>query len=428
MSSWLADDILEARQRTLALVADLTDEQLRVEPIPIVNPLDWEIGHVAYFQELFALRQVDGRASLRPDADRLFDSVAIAHDVRWDLPLPPRDELVAYLHQVRDAALAAAERGNLSREARYRHLLAVAHEDMHGEAFTYTRQTMGFRAPKLPGPIVRPEDAGPLEGDAVVAGGTFMLGSALDDPFALDNERWAHPREVAPFRIALAAVSQGDFAAFVDDGSYDAESLWSEAGWAWRQETQATKPRYWRRGDGWERRDFDRWVPLEPHRAMIHVSWYEAQAYCQWAERRLPTELEWEVAAAAACDDQGRILPGRKRRYPWGDAPPSPDRANLDARALGCLDVGALPEGDSAIGCRQMLGNNWEWCADTFGPYPGFFLGPYAEYSAPLFGSTKVLRGGAWPTRGRLVHNLWRNYYEPHRRDVWAGFRTCART
>ena len=143
---------------------------------------------------------------------------------------------------------------------------------------------------------------------------------------------------------------------------------------------------------------------------------------------RLPSELEWEVAASAEVDAAGRITTARKRRYPWGDAAPTTERANLDARGMGCMDVGALPAGDSMVGCRQMIGNTWEWCADTFGPYPGFEPGPYAEYSEPLFGSTKVLRGGAWPTRARLVHNMWRNYYEPHRRDVWAGFRTCART
>lgn len=424
----LVSDIIEARRRSMDLVADLTDEQLRVKPIAIVNPLDWELGHVAYFQELFALRQVDGRTSVRDDADALFDSAAIAHDVRWDLPLPSREDLWAYLHRVRDEAVAAVERGDLSTDARYRHILSVAHEDMHGEAFTYTRQTMGYPAPRLSLERVQPTDEGPLEGDAAIGGGTFMFGSAPGAPFVLDNEQWAHPREVAPYRIARAAVSQGDFAAFVDDDGYVRQELWSEGGWRWRRQERASAPLYWRRRDGWERRDFDRWVPLEPHRAMVHVNWFEAEAYCEWADRRLPTELEWEVAASATPDGAGRIVTSHKRRYPWGDAAPTPDRANLDARAMGCVDVGALPAGDSAFGCRQMLGNTWEWCADTFGPHPGFAPGPYAEYSEPLFGSTKVLRGGAWPTRARLVHNMWRNYYEPHRRDVWAGFRTCAKT
>jgi iron(II)-dependent oxidoreductase len=150
---------------------------------------------------------------------------------------------------------------------------------------------------------------------------------------------------------------------------------------------------------------------------VIHVNWYEADAYCRWAGRRLPTEAEWEAAAAG---------PDPKRRFPWGDEPPDPTRANLDGTALGCCDVAACPAGDSGFGCRQMFGNVWEWTASDFGPYPGFVPDPYKEYSQPWFGTHKVLRGGAWPTRARLLRTTWRNFYTPDRRDVWAGFRTCA--
>jgi iron(II)-dependent oxidoreductase len=117
---------------------------------------------------------------------------------------------------------------------------------------------------------------------------------------------------------------------------------------------------------------------------------------------------------------------GSKRKFPWGDETPTPERANLDGRALGLLQVGALPEGDSAFGCRQMIGNVWEWTASDFQPYPGFVVDPYKEYSKPWFGTHKVLRGGCWATRARLIRNTWRNFYTPDRRDVWAGFRTCA--
>jgi iron(II)-dependent oxidoreductase len=152
---------------------------------------------------------------------------------------------------------------------------------------------------------------------------------------------------------------------------------------------------------------------------MIHVSWYEAEAYCRWARRRLPTEAEWEMAASMGERHS-------KRRFPWGDAAPTSERANLDGGALGCLPVDALPDGDSAYGCRQMIGNVWEWTAETFRPYPGFRTDMYRDYSEPWFGTHKVLRGGCWATRSRLLRNTWRNFYPPDRRDVWAGFRTCA--
>ena len=426
--SWVAD----ARARTIELVDDLTDRQLRVEKLKIVNPLDWEIGHAAYFAELFVRRATQGGTPRLSKADALFDSTAIEHDVRWDLPLPDRSRLYSYLHEVRDDLLEfieAAETPGLGSEARYRCLLAVFHEDMHTEAFTYTRQTMAYPPPELERLAHAPtQDVGPLPGDAAVPGGRFRLGAERDAGFVLDNEAWAHDVTVEPFRIALAAVTQEEFAQFVEDGGYENRRYWSEDGWAWRESTAATAPLYWRQraGAGWERHDFDRWVPIEPHRAMIHVCWYEADAFARYQGRRLPTELEWEVAAAAEPTADGRGLAHTKRPYPWGADPPTSERVNMDWAAMGALDVGAFPDGASAFGCRQMLGNVWEWTADTFAPYPGFDSGPYREYSTPLFGSTKVLRGGAWPTRSRLIRNTWRNYYEPHRRDVWAGLRTCA--
>src|SRR5262249_43013236 len=156
-----------------------------------------------------------------------------------------------------------------------------------------------------------------------------------------------------------------------------------------------------------------------------HVNWYEAEAYCRLAKRRLPTEAEWEMAASGEPTADGRGVAEHKRRYPWGDEPPTPERANLDWRGGGCVSVNALPAGGSAFGVRQMIGNVWEWTATDFGPYQGFEPGPYKEYSAPWFGDHKVLRGGCWATRSRLVRNAYRNFYKPDRRDVWAGFRTC---
>ena len=267
---------------------------------------------------------------------------------------------------------------------------------------------------------------GRLTGDAQIPGGTFMLGATPQDGFVFDNEKWAHAVEVQPFAIARAAVSNAEYAAFVDAGGYQDARYWDEAGLAWLQQSGLERPLCWRRvEDGWEMRRFDRWETLPSDAAMIHVCWHEARAYCRWAGRRLPTELEWEVAAAGQVDAGGG-LSGKKRHYPWGEARPAPHLANLEGRALGTIAVGALPASDSAFGCRQMIGNAWEWTEDTFGPYPGFTPDMYQDYSQPLFGNTKVLRGGGWATRGRMIRNTWRTYYGPERNDVFAGFRTCA--
>jgi iron(II)-dependent oxidoreductase len=414
VASWVRD----ARRRSLQLIDDLDDAQLLGPRLAIVNPPLWEVGHLAWFQEKWVLRR-GGAASILAAADALYDSAAVAHDTRWDLPLPSRRETLRYAQEVEERVLARLGRPDLEADDIYFVLLAAFHEDMHGEALTYTRQTLGYPAPRLDPPAEPLPDpaTGPWPGDAVLPGGRFLLGAGPGESFVFDNEKWAHPVEVAPFAIARAPVTQAEFAAFVDDGGYRRREFWGEAGWAWRQAEGADHPVYWRRqpGGGWLRRDFDRWVALAPHRPVLHVSWYEAEAFCRWAGRRLPTEAEWELAASPA-----------RRRFPWGDDAPSPARANLEGHRVGCLDVAACPEGDSPGGCRQMIGNVWDWTADAFLPYPGFVRDPYKEYSEPWFGTHKVLRGGCWATRGRLLRTTWRNFYRPERRDVWAGFRTCA--
>ena len=424
LAAWVRD----ARQKTMEVVSDLSDEQLMGPQLRIVNPLLWEIGHVTWFQEKWALRHAGGEAPIRADGDALYDSAAIPHDSRWSLPLPSRSDTLAYMIAVRDRVLERIERGRLTEEERYFITLGVFHEDMHTEAFTYTRQTHGWSAPVFSGlDPASSGETGPLRGDVEIPGGRFLLGALQHQPFVFDNEKWAHPVEVRPFAIARAPVTQGEFAEFVEGKGYSQRELWSEPGWSWREGVGAEHPVYWKReaAGRWLRRNFDHWLTLEPHRPVLHINWWEAEGYCNWAGCRLPTELEWEVAASAEPAQLGKELAEGKRRFPWGDDAAESERANLGWRAMGAVDVNALSAGDSAFGCRQMTGNVWEWTASDFGPYPAFEIDPYREYSQPWFGTHKVLRGGAWPTQPRLLRNTWRNFYTPDRRDVWAGFRTC---
>ena len=430
-ASELSDWVRDARQRTQDLVSDLSDGQLMGAKLDIVNPMLWEIGHAAWFQEKWVLRHVLGQPPIREDADALWDSMAIAHDTRWDLPLPTRQETLDYLANVCDAVLDALGRPEPTPDLLYHARYAVHHEDMHNEAFTYTRQTHEYTPPSMhhaAEPV--PDDGGSCEGDVTVPGGEFRLGAEAQGQFVFDNEKWAHEVRLEPFAIARAPVTQVEFAAFCDDGGYGRRKWWSEDGWRWKESQAAQHPVYWR-SDGagvWERRVFDRWVSLgeEPHLPVIHVNWHEANAYCRWAGRRLPTEAEWEAAAISAGDASS--LGSHKRIFPWGDDAPDRRQANLDGVALGCVNVGAYAAGDSVFGCRQMMGNVWEWTDSDFGPYPGFTPDPYEEYSEPWFHTRRVLRGGCWATRSRMLRGTWRNFYEPHRRDVFAGFRTCAAT
>lgn len=430
-TAYLTEILRDARSRTLELLQGLDAAQLIGPKLDTVNPMLWEIGHVAWFYEYFILRRLYNHRPLLANGDNLYDSINIAHDTRWNLPLLSLDATLAYMGEVLDALIGRLD-GPLADETdSFIYRFATFHEDMHDEAFLWTRQTLAYPRPVLAvaSESLPPDaDAGDLPGDVEVPGGTFWLGSPPDASFLFDNEKWAHPVKVAPFRIARVPVTNSQIAAFVEDGGYRRQELWDEEGWRWRHSVEAEHPVYWQRDDAgdWHFRRFNAWVPLPPHQPVIHVNWYEANAYCRWAGRRLPTEVEWEVAAIGEATANGNELAPGKRRFPWGDEPTTPRHANLDARAIGCIDAAALPAGDSAFGCRQMLGNVWEWTRDTFAPYPGFTPDAYREYSQPLFGNTRVLRGGAWSSRSRMVSATYRNYFGPERRDVFAGLRTCA--
>jgi gamma-glutamyl hercynylcysteine S-oxide synthase len=421
LKKWL----LDTRQYTRALYADLNGSQLLGPRSETINPPLWEIGHLGWFQEHWCLRSRGNDQNLSPsilaNADQLYNSATVAHATRWDLPLPNIDATQKYLDAVTERILEKLDREPDNDMLRYFAELAVFHEDMHGEAFFYTRQTHGYPRPSLRANGYAAPGAA-LDGDAEISGGRFLLGAALDTTsFVFDNEKWGHEIDVAPFRIAKATVTNGEFRNFVTADGYGRREFWSEAGWAWREKENARHPTYWQFRDGeWFLREFDQWISLRDreHHAVIFVNWFEAQAYCRFAGRRLPTEPEWEFAASGSS----------KREVPWlkNDAGlEAATRANLDGISATTESVSAFPAGDTPDGIRQLWGNVWEWTADWFAPYPGFRRDPYKEYSEPWFGDHKVLRGGCFATRSRLLRNTWRNFYTPDRRDVFAGFRTC---
>ncbi len=422
----LVAQLREARHRTRRLTEDLASGELMGPYLPIVNPVLWELGHVAWFHEYWTLRHAAGHGPLIERGDRLWDSSNVAHTTRWTLDLPDRAGTLGYMDEVLAQQEEMLGRG-VDDAARYFYDLSIRHEDMHVEALTYMRQTLSFAPPEGLGRTARPA-AGRLPGDAAVPGGTWRLGSTAAEGFVFDNEKWAHPAPVAPFRIARAAVTNAEFATFVEAGGYARREFWSEAGWAWREARSAERPVYWQpKRDGvWSWRRYRNVEELAPHAAVIFVNWFEADAWCRWAGRRLPTETEWEAAAVGEPASGGATLADTRRRWPWGDARPDASRANIDQAFDGAIDVGALSAGDSAFGCRQMIGNVWEWTSSDFLPFGGFSADPYKDYSQPWFGTRKVLRGGCWATSARIARPAYRNFFTPDRSDVFAGFRTCA--
>ena len=414
----LAEALQDARDYTLAVYTHLPPQAWEFPYLRTVNPPLWELAHVAWFQEHWCLRWQDGAArapSILTGADPMLNSARIAHAERWRLPVLTRAVVMRYMEDVLQAVLERLRRS--PPDDPYFLLLSLYHEDMHAEAFRMSLQTLGLveppraRQPALPMP--EPSAARFVD----FAGGRLMLGATPGPDFVFDNEQWAHEVTVAPFSLATTTATQGEYRAFVEAGGYCERRLWSEAGWSWRERTGARAPRHWQRdGSTWHAQRFDRLEPLDASAAMMHVNAYEAEAYAAYAGARLPSEAEWEFAARAS-------LAAGADRYPWGREPAALEVVNLDNRYGRPVASAALPAGDSRLGLRQLIGNVWEWTASPFLPYPGFTPGPYREYSEPWFGDHRVLRGGSFATRSRLVHNRWRNFYTPDRNDVFAGIR-----
>ncbi len=360
----LAAELRRQRQYTLALYADLPSSLWNPVAVPYlktINPPLWELVHIAWFTEFFALRNPQFLAtgilppSRQAGGDQLFDSARVAHADRWRLAYPEREQCSAYMQQVLEdsvSALDALETG----APLYEFQLALLHEDMHGEALAITLKTLG-----LPLPAMLPTPQSPADNgeDIHFEGGELLMGDTSGRAFLFDNEKPAQTVHVNTFSIASRPVTAEEFAAFADSPAYRDPRFWSEAGWQWL--CQSTMPS--RGGSAG---------------LMMHVNAYEAEAWCRWAGRRLPTEAEWEFAAVHS------------------------------------------PQFFASTGTV------WEWTSDPFAPFPGFTPDVYRDYSQPWFHNHQVLKGGSFLAHARLKYPQYRNFYTPERRDMFCGFRTCA--
>ena len=396
--------LMDARNHTLHLFAQyqksLEGVNYVVPQLAAVNPPLWELGHIGWFQEWWIGRNMQralgGRcepaharlASIEPQADRWWDSSHVAHDTRWALDLPNANNIRAYLLDTLESTLELLEKTDDSDDALYFYRLALFHEDMHAEAFVYMAQTLGL---KFEAPMQQTFTPAPmnLREPMLIPACNWQLGSS-DEGFSFDNERPRNSVLVPEFEIDAQPVTWSQYVEFVDDDGYDREELWSAEGWQWLQALSASEGHY-------EGRRAPRYVDqigvasgavmqtrfgtarrMLGSQPAIHMTWYEADAWCRWAGRRLPFEVEWEVAAHTAV----------KRGFLWG--------------------------------------NVWEWTGTTFRGFNGFQPDPYLDYSQPWFGNHKVLRGASFATRARMKSPKYRNFYLPERDDMFCGFRSCS--
>ncbi len=424
----IADELDGGRRRSLALLEPLAEPDLCRQHSPLMSPLVWDLAHIGNYEDQWLLRAL-GQPGVGPELDDIYDAFKHPRRDRPALPMLGPAEARAYLGEVRARVLQHLDRVRLDDAdpllaEGFVYGMVVQHEAQHDETMLATLNLMeppGYRpaAPAAPSAV---GSAPTLTGELLVDGGPFEMGTS-SEPWAYDNERTAHEVDVPAFWIDMAPVTNGAFLAFIDAGGYHDPRWWQPAGWAWRQEARLEHPQFWADdgAGGWARTRFGWTEPLPTAEPVQHVCWYEADAFARWAGKRLPTEAEWEKAAS--WDPVG----GVKRRYPWGDDHPDPERANLGQRHFGPAAVGAYPAGASAYGCVQMVGDVWEWTASDFTGYPGFAVHPYKEYSEVFFGSEyKVLRGGSWATHPTAIRTTFRNWDYPIRRQIFSGFR-CVR-
>jgi iron(II)-dependent oxidoreductase len=422
--AWIRRQLAETRARTLALVAPVREGDMDRVHDQLMSPLDWDLGHIAAFEDLWLCQRAAGLQPLRADLAEVYDATETPRESRGDLPYLRVADARLFMDEVRERALEVLESVDISSSGDELNAngfvwsMLIAHEQQHNETMLQTLQLAepGVYAP--PRAIELPAAGSQSDETLSVPAGPFLMGAA-PEAFAYDNERPRHEIDVPAFEIDRIPVTNGAYLAFVEDGGYHRREWWSEEGWAWRQETMAEGPLYWT-ADRRERR-FDRLVELDPLLPVMHVSWYEADAYACSRGKRLPSEAEWEKAAVWG------PRTGEPRSYPWGDEPASTERANLDQLAFGPAPAGAYPEGASGYGVLGMIGDAWEWTSSDFRAYPGFEAFPYREYSEVFFGTEyKVLRGGSWATRPGVIRNTFRNWDYPERRQIFSGFRCAA--
>lgn len=453
----IAEAMRESREFTRAMFdIVIAESDLRRPPAAGFRPILWHLGHVGAFESYWILQRLKGDPTFAPRYDAIFDPIKTPREDANNLP--PIAEIEGYLARVREEVLHVLrslddERSNPLLREGYLFNLVIEHEYQHQETLASLLQLLGpemkreVRSEKRGIRGQTEESAAPAKGRATpgapsradhaslpiphasldamvdVPGGPFEMGSR-GYPFAYDNEQPPHTVELAGFRMDRYPVTAGEYAEFIAAGGYANRSLWSEAGWEWKEKEQVAAPLYWSRGDGqtqWRVREMFAEIDLRADHPVTGVSWYEAMAYARFAGKRLPTEAEWEKAAAWDAASQTR------RRFSWGDDPRRQGVANYNFEHWGTTPVTACPQGASAYGCMDMSGNVWEWTATVFDAYPGFEVYPYPEYSELWFdGDHRVLKGGSWATRLPLLRCSFRNFWRPGFRIAFAGFRCAA--
>lgn len=435
--SILLSEFTEVRKLTENLFKPLKIEDAVIQSDPFGSPPNWHISHVTWFFHKVLLKYGNDLSINKINLDYLnsyyqkFEKI-LPKDQRGRYPRPTIAESLLYRETIDKNILSFLEgldyQNSMVSEIIYDIQLANQHEMQHQELMIYDFQNYFERFPD-PYDNYKPfkingcheyNSKENFEEMISIPGGIYDLGFP-GKGFSYDNELPEHKVYLYPYKIDATPVSNGDFMKFIDNGGYQDYKYWLSDGWDLVQELEWQSPLYWSKRDGiWLKKDFFGLNPIQLDDPVINLSYYEADAYARWAGKRLPTEAEWEKAASWNEDLKRKLV------YPWGNSSPKPENANLlESFLWKPSKCGSYVNGKSFYGCYQMIGDVWEWTCSEYSLYPGF-KSKFSEYTDKWAINQKVLRGGSFATPRKQIRNSYRNYFKPHERIMFAGFR-CAK-
>jgi gamma-glutamyl hercynylcysteine S-oxide synthase len=446
----LMERVFEARRQSDELFNLVRENALYDRPIPERHRIVFYLGHLEAFDWNLLNGSVFGLKSVHPEFDRLFafGIDPVGGGLPTDLPSdwPSLNAVRDYVSNIRNHLDTRLEKVSLESHFRtdfqtndgfsLRTLLNVAieHRLMHAETLSYMLHRLPLDTkvrPKMP-QTNSPNLAGPpvVHRMVSVPAGVVTLGLARDaENFGWDNEYEAHTVEVPAFEIDQYKVTNRQYLEFMAAGGYETRAFWNDDDWNWKTAAGISRPLFWKKdGDQWLYRTMFDEVPFDEVALdwPVYVSQAEASAYASWAGKSLPSEAEWHRAAYGA-------VGGSARAYPWGNETPNAEPTerfgNFDFHRWDPVPVNAFPEGQSAFGIHDMLGNGWEWTSTVFGPFPGFKPFPfYRGYSADFFdGKHFVMKGGSARTAACMLRPTFRNWFQAHYQYVYTGFRCVSR-
>ena len=419
----LVEQFRETRSRTLELVKNLKKDDFVVQTASYMSPPKWHIGHVSWIYEAI-MSKLDKNYEFHSKEfseylNSYYQQFGVPHDkkLRGITSRPTVDGIFQYFNTINQKVEKFIGSREPSEDEKKLIVIGFHHECQHQELLVYDLQHLLAEQylPVRKNKITKQQEK--QKEFVEINGGLYTMGYNGKN-YCYDIELPEHKTYLKNFKMGIFPITNQEYLEFMNDGGYETYKYWLSDGWEKVKSNKWDSPMYWEKvNDEWHVRDFLGIRKINPNEPVSHVSYYEADAYCKWAGKRLPTEAEWEKASCWNEEKQEKTV------FPWGNESPTEEKCNLlESHHWGCTEVGTYPNGASPSGCQQMIGDVWEWTSSEFMGYPGFKSG-FDEYNDKWFTNQKVLRGGSFGTPKMSIRGSYRNFFRLDERWLFSGFR-----